>query len=716
MVIHNNKLYQFHKQSKIPENHITGIFITNNEIWFATKLGGLHLLNKSMLSVITKNDGLPSDYIQSIYRTKDNRILCGTDNGIIEIDKNGKVIKTLIKGISVMFLSEDSKGNLFAATKDDGVYILRNGKVKHLKGKDELGVNYIRSVLKYKDKMLIGTDGNGLLIYKDGAIINKISVEKGLSSRFISSLNKTKTGKILTGTSGGGLNILDSSYSIKIISKNNGLLEDLITSVQEDEKGVIWVTTNGGGVSRIENDNIINITEKDGLYKNSIYAGVIDKQKRFWFTTEKGVFYVKKDELDSFAEGKINKIKTFIYRKNDGMLSEKSMSGTSQGIMVSEEGNVFVATFKGLVIINPKKETKPKHDIFVYIDEIKANDSLINYEKNIVLEPNIDKLELNFSAVDYRNPNGIIYKYQMVGLNNRWVTRKSKGSVAYFDLPPGKYTFKVTAKTDRYDWSKKEASLNIIKLPYFWQTYIFNISISIALILLLIFSIKYLSTRKLKNRLLKLEAEHALERERMRISKDMHDDLGSILTKINLLSEIAKRDKGDSNKLDLNLEKISSAGREVAETMDEIVWAVNPRNDNLEDMLGYIAENAEEYFALTNINFKIKIPEEIPEHKIKTEVRHNLFMTIKESFNNIIKHSSAENVEMEINIYSHGVTIKIKDNGKGIDFNKIGKYSNGIKNMKNRMDEIGGSLIIENIKPSGVETIIKISNKNHTFV
>ena len=220
---------------------------------------------------------------------------------------------------------------------------------------------------------------------------------------------------------------------------------------------------------------------------------------------------------------------------------------------------------------------------------------------------------------------------------------------------------------------------------------------------------RYINKKKYEQRIKSLEAEKALEKERMRISTDMHDEFGASLSKISLLSEIAKNNFSDRTKIERLVNEISDSGRTLAASMDEIVWAVNPKNDRLDKMLYYISSYFQDHLSLTGISFKVKIPEEIPGTFISAEVRHNIFSVIKEGINNTLKHSGASILELVFKYDADQLSINLMDNGCGIDFKNISEFSNGISNMKKRMESIGGNIDIENKADGGVAIRIKIA-------
>lgn len=217
----------------------------------------------------------------------------------------------------------------------------------------------------------------------------------------------------------------------------------------------------------------------------------------------------------------------------------------------------------------------------------------------------------------------------------------------------------------------------------------------------------------------------ARELERNRISKELHDDLGSGLTQISLLSEMIKRKS--INEIAMEIEKISKSSGQLIDNLSEIVWTMNPRHDLLESLIVYLRTYSIEYFENANIDFNVKIPNQIPESYLTSEVRRNIFLVVKESFHNIIKHSESNKVDLTIEVAtiisvqqspmkrsekpfyrqqntSH-LHITISDNGQGIDFENQTLFSNGLRNMKDRMKNIGGSFEITN--DNGVKTQIR---------
>ena len=211
------------------------------------------------------------------------------------------------------------------------------------------------------------------------------------------------------------------------------------------------------------------------------------------------------------------------------------------------------------------------------------------------------------------------------------------------------------------------------------------------------FTVRRWSHRRLQRKLARLEHDSALGRERARIAQNLHDDLGARLTRISLLTQSAQKNEGE-----LQLDKIYRTDSDLTQSMDEIVWAVNPKNDDLENIANYIAEFAQGYLSDVGLRCRVLLPDTLPAHKLGAQFRHHLFLTCKEALNNIAKHAHATDVVIELQVRGDDLILTITDNGIGL-FNTtdIPSRRNGLKNMRSRMESIGGTFDILPAEPHG---------------
>lgn len=268
----------------------------------------------------------------------------------------------------------------------------------------------------------------------------------------------------------------------------------------------------------------------------------------------------------------------------------------------------------------------------------------------------------------------------------------------------------------RYETVKKEEEIHSLKeaqqiseLTISKRNY--QVILALAILVLVIIVAYFLMNRqKIRARHLRekeiLETEH---RERLRISKDMHDDLGSGLSKIVIMSELVKTRFTNETELNTQVNKISVTANDLVDKMSHIVWAMNPQNDSLDNLMAYMREFASDFFDDTNIALSIRFPDDETGIRLNQETRRNVFMVVKESLNNILKHAQASTVDFNLSVLMNQVQITITDNGKGFDTGNTRRFGNGLLNMKKRMEEINGIYSISPVINEGTKTEISWS-------
>jgi signal transduction histidine kinase len=280
----------------------------------------------------------------------------------------------------------------------------------------------------------------------------------------------------------------------------------------------------------------------------------------------------------------------------------------------------------------------------------------------------------------------------MEELDKDWINSGKLNEVRYYGMRPGKYIFKIKAANGSGVWSEKEIKINLIIHAPFWKAWWFYSLSGILLIVIVVLVTRYISQNRLKERIRKLEKQQAVNTERNRISKDMHDEIGSGLTRIALMTELMHTQQELDEKTKQDVNEIGSSTRQLVESMSEIIWTLNPHNDKLENLLAYLREQTQHYFEPLNVNYQISFPETVPDIKLSNEQRRNLFLVSKEALNNALKHSDASSIEFIANATEKKLKFSILDNGKGIDRTTKRAGANGLRNMQQRMNDIKGEI------------------------
>jgi signal transduction histidine kinase len=325
--------------------------------------------------------------------------------------------------------------------------------------------------------------------------------------------------------------------------------------------------------------------------------------------------------------------------------------------------------------------------------------------------PDHRRMDFDFAALSFVGPENVGFRHRLVGFDDDWMESggtERERSAGYPRLPPGKYEFQVSACNSEGVWNEAGATLAFEVTPFFWQTWWFRGLVIFTFTAVIIAIVRYVSFRRLRAQLLLLEQQAALHKERARIAKDIHDDLGANLTQISFLGELAQQDRGVPKKAGEHIEKISNTARLAVKSLDEIVWAVNPRNDTLAHFIDYTGQYALDYLRVAGIRCRLDLPEQTPARELSTDVRHNLFLVVKEAINNTVKHAHATELKLQIGVMEDKLTISIEDNGCGFDQPPTDDGADGLRNMRQRLADIGGQCWINGRPGGGAKVLIEV--------
>jgi ligand-binding sensor domain-containing protein len=483
----------------------------------------------------------------------------------------------------------------------------------------------------------------------------------------------------------------------------NSISSDIAVSFIESASGIIWVGTTGGGINAFDpaTGKFRAYTTKDGLCANSVVSLKEDNNGNYWVGTLNGIssFTPPQDPFNPASEFRFRS-----YNKSDGLPDNKMNVNTA---FKDVDGKIYFGSADaGLIYFNPGELKDNDYPPSVYITDFKLfnksvqpNDadsilrSRIELTKQITLSYNQNVISFEFAALNYFHPEKNQYAYKLENFDKEWIyTDASKRFVNYTNLNPGHYVFKVRASNNDGLWSPKEASIDLIITPPFWQTWWFR-----SLVALTVVAIVYAVYRY------RLQQVLRLQNIRNRIASDLHDDIGSTLNSISVYSEVAKN---DPVKRDMSLSMIGESSRKVIDAMSDIVWTINPDNDNFEKVILRMRSLAYNLLRARNIEFAFKADETLNKLTLSLEKRRNFYLIFKETLNNLVKYSNAKRVLITLSHHSNTITLIIRDDGLGFDTSK--KYNgNGLTNIRKRAKEINAQLNIES--GEGIGTNIQLT-------
>jgi signal transduction histidine kinase len=468
-----------------------------------------------------------------------------------------------------------------------------------------------------------------------------------------------------------------------------------ITSISGADDGSLFVSTYGGGLHRIEYGVITATVDlNSGLLSNNCKDIFIDGKEHF-IATDQGVSVFQWQESEP----------TFVsqYTEAQGL-----PSNDVHDVLVVDS-LIYLATSDGTVIFKHGSTLESSKPPFLNIEGVSIGDNIASLNQDLILDFDHAPITFGYSGISFDPADFIEYAYR-IGNNREWTTSKNR-SLQFSNLDYGKYSVELKAKKHNSTWSETRL-LDFTILPPYYSTWWFRSLIGLGLAAILFFIIRFNLQRKFEKKLAIHKQEQAVAEERNRISADMHDDLGSELANIVLLSRIAQASPGDSSQEPI--QKIDKAATDVSKKMSEIIWALNPKNDSLPDLIRYMRRYVNDYLDLHDMSGRFNGPKATPDIPLKTTFRRNSFLILKECLQNVNKHADASRVDVSVHFGEDQFSLIICDNGKGFDQSNLSGFGNGLTNLKSRAEDMGGELKIESKATEGSTFTLRANLKDHT--
>jgi ligand-binding sensor domain-containing protein/signal transduction histidine kinase len=672
-------------------------------LWVGTNGQGLNRVKRSVFQVLKASSGLA---VKSICEDKTGAIWFGVNEGGAKSWKDGQAHSYLITN-SVHSLLADKAGFVWAGTDGDGIWRRQQDDFSHVSAPPAL--SYVNTLYQDREGRLWAGASAGLGLWNGQQWL--IATPPALTGKPVFAITQDPTGALWAGTSQGLLRL--SGGTLTAFSQTNGLPGDKVQAIYVDAENVLWVGTSGG-LGRFGGGAWTRYSREQGLVNNDISYLLEDSKGFLWMGSTAGLMRAEKKALNDYARHRTNSVFVRAYDRNEGLPSGECTFESGPAAFVANDGRLWFSTVKGVVSVDPALLLPNTNVPAVHIQAVRVGRKLrspdglrVPMPDHITVPPGTESLEVDFAMLAFSAPAKGRFAFKLEGYENNWTEKPAEqGSVRYSNLPPDHYRFRVRACNEDSVWNDQGASLVIEVLPPFWRTWWFKAGMSVLALALIIGSVHLISTQRLQRQVERLRHQEALEKERARIARDLHDQLGANLTQVALLGELAEADKEIPGEVQAHARQISHTARETTHALDEIVWTVNPSNDTLDGLINYVCKYAQEYFALADLRYRLESPPELPNTPISPELRHNLFLAAKESINNIVKHAHADSTWLRFNFSPGQLVIEIEDNGKGISPGDREKGRSGLKNLQKRMQDVGGQFQAEPREGGGTKIIL----------
>lgn len=704
-----------------------------NTLWIGTEIGLFIYFKETqeLKSIDLGNSSTLSSAIRSIDSDRNGGVWVGTLSGLFHFDSFQKPfehIDVVNAGSDVVMGIESSSQTIYANALGLGLYTydLKSGQVKKKKFSQKApeGFDFIWTIEKVPESdfpLWLATDA-GLLLYnpkngnwKDGKLprsfgetnpsfsilktdngynwvsskegVHQVSKRDGriIKSKPLQELTKASLiqdlsligDQLYIATEGVGILIYDiKSESVQFLStivpESKIISSTPIWELFKDNK-TLWIGTNRGLFSlNTESNDFKQVTTIPSLENRVIFSIDQDQNGTLWMGTEKG--------LASFNPQ--NK-ETRFYNENDGL---KNIEFNRKSVRKTSDGQLLFGGVNGITVFHPERIQQNTVVPSLHITDIEVITSDSTFRPafddtdKLTLPWQQNTVQISYVALNYTNSSQNQYRHQLVGHDPDWVENKGTRQARYVRLPPGKYTFEVMGSNNDGLWNPEAKSITIEILPPFWQTWWFKLLIILSVSLILWGIYKYRVRRLLE-----------VERMRLRIAGDLHDEVGSGLSGIALTGDLLQRQVKNGGAKPEMVERITKNARNLASSLDSIVWLIDPQKETLGDYLIKTRAVASELLTDSKFEMNEELTEVDRSKTLTAEQKRNLFLLTKEGINNIAKHANASKVDMRIHCNTSVLTLGLSDNGHGFDLEKVDR-GHGLGSMKNRAEQLNANI------------------------
>lgn len=698
------------QEGSIADNTINCVYIDRSgKVWLGTNKG-ISVSNPAREQFV--QNFLPhfpgnGTTIYDFYKDDANTLWVGTSEGIyIKKDKAaGYVYKpVLYQGtkLAVTKFFRDKTGQLYIGTNyslfkydpvSHAISLLPNTENDKVMNKiiESRVVSIVEHAIDGKPALLVSPYGHYLAYYdlREKKWVSRLDPGKkiieqyNLKDNLVHKLYQTSSGQLWFAHVKEGLGkwVADPSPHVQYFKndprQNGGLSNNHIYDITEDTKGNLWLSTFGGGLNYVntQTGEIKHIEET-----NNLLEGIqTDNRNNVWMISNGNIFRYS-PETSSY---------------NSFSLPDLEKSGGVAGYMYKDrEGRLYAAGKNYYFAFYPDSISDKQWQPEVYLTDFRVfNESFSNLlsGKTIRLNYQQNYFTIEFAAPDYLSAQPVQYAYMLEGSDKDWVECGTRNFAPYSNLKEGTYVFRVKATNNPGTWSEREYNIRIVISPPLWRRWWFYL-----LCCLVIAGTVYALYRYRINELLKRQAM------RNKIAQDLHDSVGSTLSSISVYSQVAQIQSKEDKKEDLNevLGKISTTSNDMISEMNDIVWAINPRNDSMEKIIQRMESFARPLAAARNIRFELTYDKSVASLQLDMGVRKNFYLIFKEAVNNAIKYSGASELLADIHSANNKLVLKVQDNGVGFNTEKemagnaASLSGNGLRNMHTRAAELHGSLQI----------------------
>lgn len=686
--LHNGEVESYRPEEGLSQSTVFSMFEdAEGSLWVGTKNGLNQFLSGRALPY-TVNEGLPSNDTGPILEDRSGAMWVGTlGAGLAKFD--GKRFSTLTRGAglasnTIYALEQDRDGALWVGTSA-GIDRLRGGRVEaHYSTAQGLPSPGIRCLfLDHQGLMWAGTD-KGPAVFRQGSFSTPAGLPPELHGP-IAAIGEDREGHIILALEHEDLYLYQNGSARQFLDNGTPIRD--VDALYQDPDGRMWIGTEGFGLKLADQGRVATFLIRDGMFDNEIYGILRDAQDRLWMACSKGLFSVNRSDLLKFASGTLKKIVSTTYSPTDALRTIECRSGVQPGAFRAADGRLWFSTIRGLFVFDPRHLTLNLPPPPVVIEETTVNGAPVAPDAIGDIPPGLKNLEFTYTGLTFFQPSRVRFRYMLEGFDKTWIAAGTRREAFYTNLPPGKYTFRVTACINDGVCNDTGAAAAFSLAPHFYQRSWF-VALCVLGLALAAWSVYQMRIHRLR------EQFNLILTERSRIARELHDTLIQGLSGITMeMQALASRLRSPEERAILE-EIVRDAGTCLRETRRSVAGLRSPKGAD-SGLASAIADAAKQITEAKAVRLKLQLGKSPVD--LSPEVQYNLLRIASEAMNNSVKHSGAKVIEVALESTAEALKLQVRDDGAGFsrDNGNVRPGHYGLIGMRERAAQIGAEFELE---------------------
>jgi signal transduction histidine kinase/ligand-binding sensor domain-containing protein len=707
--------------------------------WFSTNNSGLFRARRQAVTPFGKAQGLNFSEIYPLLESRDGSLWIGAyGEGVFRLKDGAFTQYPAPKnrgfdsfGGFVSSLYEDRAGQLWV----NGIWRLAEGRFVGGPWTNALlyqKIGYVWTMCEDREGAYwLGAD-SGVVHYLNGAL-TQYTTKDGLAGNDTKVIIEDGQGGLWLGSYGGLTHYKDGKFTAW--TEKDGLPGATVRALKQDGDGALWIGTYDSGLGRFKDERFTRYSTRDGLFDNGVFQILEDDNGWFWMSSNRGIYRVRKQELNDFADGRIKTVTCLAYNKDDGMPSTECNGGRWPAGVKTRDGKLWFPTMGGMAMIDPasvKANTQPPP---VVIEEMRINNEPVAFdvwysairrdhspsgypESAIQILPGQDNFEIEYTALSFINSENLRFKYKLEGVDHDWIDAGTRRTAYFSHMPPGEYTFRMIAANAAGVWNQEGASVRITIVPPFWRTWWFIALVAMGVAGVIAAAWRYreaqLRQAQVAQQAFTRQLIASQEAERKRIAGELHDSLGQSLVIIRNWAMLGANQLENRAPAREELDEINAIASSAINEVREIAYNLGPYHLERLGFENSIRDMVKRVSQVSGINIATEL--DPLDGALSSETQMSLYRITQEALNNMVKHSQASEARVVLRRETGGVRLTVTDNGKGFnqqtvappDTADVGKPGFGLTGMAERVRLLGGTLTIRSAPGQGtdVETLL----------